>query len=134
MTSSGVVDRCIGIVGAGAMGQGIAQVAIQGGLRTLLFDAVNGAADLALQKVRDRLDRLVNKGRLDRHDAKVAAKHLIPVGSLEMFAPCDVVIEAIVEDVDAKHALFREIEAVVRRDCIIASNTSSIPIARLASA
>jgi len=133
MKTLDAASYCIGIAGAGAMGQGIAQVAIQGGLRTLLFDALEGAVDAATEKVRGRLDRLVEKGRLDQGDAASAAERLTPVRTTEAFAECDVVIEAIIEDIDAKQALFREIEAVVRPDCIIASNTSSIPIASIAS-
>lgn len=134
MTSSDLVDDCVGIAGAGAMGQGIAQVAVQGGIRTLLFDTQQGAAEAALENIRERLDRLVEKGRLDRGDANAAARLLTPVTSVEGFAGCDVVIEAIIEDIRAKQTLFQEIEAVVRSNCIIASNTSSIPIASIARA
>ncbi len=134
MTAPDAADYCIGVVGAGAMGQGIAQVAVQGGIRTLLFDALEDAAEGAAQKVRARLERLVEKGRLSRDQADAAAGHLLPVDSVDAFAVCDVVIEAIVEDLDAKQSLFQAIEAVVRPDCIIASNTSSIPIASIASA
>ena len=102
--------------------------------RTLLFDALDGAADAAAQKIRGRLDRLVEKERLDRKSADAAASRLEPVGSIGAFADCDTVIEAIIEDIDAKQTLFREIEGVVRSDSILASNTSSIPIASIASA
>lgn len=134
MTSLDAAGDCVGVIGAGAMGQGIAQVAIQGGIKTLLFDAVDGALEQARDKITGRLLRLVEKGRLDQGSADAAASRLIPVNDLNAFANCDLVIEAIVEDIDAKQALFRAIEAVVRPDCMIASNTSSIPIAAIASA
>ena len=105
---SDTADYCIGIAGAGAMGQGIAQVAIQGGIRTLLFDALDGAADAAAQKIQGRLDRLVEKERLDRKSADAAASRLELVGSIGAFADCDTVIEAIIEDIDAKQTLFRD--------------------------
>ena len=132
MKSLNSTDYCIGVAGAGAMGQGIAQVAIQGGLTTLLFDNIEGAADLASKKIRGRLDRLIEKGRLEKSDAASAAERLTPVDSVDAFAKCDVVIEAIIEDLDAKQRLFQAIEAIVRQGCIIASNTSSIPIASIA--
>lgn len=125
---------CLGIAGAGAMGQGIAQVAIQGGLDVLLFDQHVDVVHAAIDSVRDRLDRLVEKKRLDRNQADAAVERLRLVASIDGFTPCDVVIEAIVEDLEAKRALFQAIEAVVRPDCIIASNTSSIPIASIAAA
>ncbi len=134
MASPEAMKNGIGIVGAGAMGQGIAQVAAQGGIKTLFFDAVDGAAEAAVQTIRGRLGRLVEKGRLDEKSAEAAFECLDPVGSVSAFAHCDVVIEAITEDLEAKQALFQAIEAAVRPDCIIASNTSSIPIASIASA
>jgi 3-hydroxybutyryl-CoA dehydrogenase len=125
---------CLGVVGAGAMGQGIAQVAVLGGLRTLLVDAAEGAAEAASATIQGRLRRLVEKGRLDEASAAAAAGRLVPVASVSALAGCDIVIEAIIEDFDAKKALFQALEAVVRPDCIIASNTSSIPIAAIARA
>ncbi len=126
-------DQQIGIAGAGAMGQGIVQVAVEGGIDVLLFDATDGVAEASLQKIRGRFDRLVEKGKLDRTSADDAANRVHPISSIEAFADCDVVIEAIIEDISAKQALIQQIEAIVRPDCLIASNTSSIPIASLAS-
>ena len=125
-------DYIVGVVGCGAMGQGIAQVSVQGGMRTLLFDTRAGGADAAKGQITGRLDRLVEKGRLGEAEAAGATALLHPVTELVGLAECDVVVEAIFEDLDVKQNLFRDLEGVVRSDCILASNTSSIPLASIA--
>ena len=134
MKAPGAADYVAGIVGAGAMGQGIAQVSAAGGIRTLLLDAKPGAAAAARIAIAGRLDRLAGKGRLDAAHAEAAKARLQAVDSVANLAPCDVVVEAIFEDLEAKRALFQEIEAAVGPECLIASNTSSIPIAAIARA
>ena len=125
---------CIAVVGAGAMGQGIAQVCAMGSIRTLLFDASDGAATKARERIIARIDRLAEKGNISAADAEEMAACLETVDTLEAIAPADTVVEAVFEDIEIKQSLFREIENCVRDDCIIASNTSSIPIASIASA
>ncbi len=125
-------DYCVGVVGAGAMGQGIAQVAVMGGMRTLLFDSSAGGLAAAQGAIAKRLDRLAEKGRLSQEEADQAASRLQSVSALDALAPCDAVIEAVFEDLDVKQTLFKAIEAAVSPDCVIASNTSSIPIASIA--
>ncbi|MGI9437638.1 MAG: 3-hydroxyacyl-CoA dehydrogenase [Geminicoccaceae bacterium] len=132
MTSEGAAEDCLGVVGAGAMGQGIAQVAIQGGIRTLLLDSEEGAALAAASAIRGRLGRLVEKGRLAADAADAASRRLEPIDDIGAFKACNILIEAIVENLESKQALFRDIEKIVRPDCLIASNTSSIPIASIA--
>jgi len=124
-------DYCLGIVGLGAMGQGIAQVAAMGGIRTLLFDARAGAAAAGKAQVVARLERLAGKGRLAAPVEALAAR-LEVVEDLAAFAACDAVVEAIVEDLAVKAKVFADLEAVVGEGCILASNTSSIPIGALA--
>jgi len=125
-------DYVVGVVGAGAMGQGIAQVSVQGGMRTLLLDARPGGAEAAREAMGGRLRRLVEKGQMTADAAGAAIARLEPVGDVAALAPCDAVIEAVFEDLDVKRRLFAGIEAVVAPDCLIASNTSSIPIAAIA--
>ena len=125
-------DYVVGIAGCGAMGQGIAQVSVQGGMRTLLFDAREGGAAAAKDQIAGRIERLVEKGRIGEDDAKAAIDRLEPVADLKGLAPCDCVVEAVFEDLDVKHGLFRDLESVVGPDCILASNTSSIPLASIA--
>lgn len=125
-------DYVVGVVGAGAMGQGIAQVSVQGGMRVLLHDARDGGAAAGKQAIAGRLQRLVEKGRLDADAAAAAIDRLEPISDLADLAPADAVVEAVFEDLELKRTLFRSIEAVVAQDCLIASNTSSIPIASIA--
>jgi 3-hydroxybutyryl-CoA dehydrogenase len=125
-----VVAGTIGIVGAGTMGAGIAQVAAVAGRRVLIADAAGGAAARAVAAVRDRVKAQVAKGRL-RVDPD--ALDLTAVESVAELAGCAVVIEAVVEDLAVKRALFAELEAVVAADAILASNTSSLSPTALAA-
>ncbi len=98
MHGSSFADDVIGLVGVGAMGQRIAQVAIQGDLQILLFDSKDGAVELACQTIRTRLDCLVEKGRLGQADADAMIARLTPITSIDAIAKSDVVIEAITGD------------------------------------
>ncbi|HEY1818540.1 MAG TPA: 3-hydroxyacyl-CoA dehydrogenase [Trebonia sp.] len=120
----------VGVVGAGTMGAGIAQVAAVAGRRVLIADAVPGAASRAVERIRDRVKAQVAKGRLtvDPDTLDLAA-----VDSVAGLAGCGVVIEAIVEDLAVKRALFAELEAAVAADAILASNTSSLSPTALAA-
>jgi len=125
-------DYLLGIAGAGAMGQGIAQVAAAGGLRVLLLDSDPAAAEAAIQTLRGRFARLVEKERMTAEAAATAAEHLVAVQNLSDLGPCDAVIEAVFEDLAVKRQLFQDLEAIVSPDCLLASNTSSISIAAIA--
>jgi 3-hydroxybutyryl-CoA dehydrogenase len=129
----------IGVVGAGAMGAGIALVAAAAGHRVVLADAQPEAIARARAGHADAMARDVGKGRRSREAAdallaRIAYVDGVGAGSLAAFAPCGVVIEAIVERLDAKQALFRALEAVVAPDAVLASNTSSLSIAALGGA
>ncbi len=125
-------DRTIGIVGAGAMGAGIAQVAALAGHRVRLFDRRDGAVDAAIAAMAKTFDGLVAKGKLAADKAEATLGRIEPAETLADFDVCALAIEAIVEDVGAKRALFSELEAIVGPDCILASNTSSLSISALA--
>jgi 3-hydroxybutyryl-CoA dehydrogenase len=125
-----VVEGTVGIVGAGTMGAGIAQVAAVAGRRVLIADALPGAAARAVASVRDRVKAQVAKGRLS---VDPDALDLTAVESVAELAGCAVVIEAVVEDLAVKRALFAELEAVVAADAILASNTSSLSPTALAA-
>ncbi len=127
-------DLTIGIVGAGAMGRGIAQVAASGGMVVRLFDAVEGAAEAGREFVAGMLARQVEKGRLEESEAAAANARIEVVAGLEDLAGCQAVVEAVVEDLAVKHQVFQALEAVLDDDAIIASNTSSIRIASIAAA
>ena len=116
------------------MGRGIAQVLAQCGARTLLYDAQPGAARKAKDAVGQALAKLVEKSRLGAADADRAVGRIEIVDSAEALAPCHVVVEAIVEDLQAKRALFEALEKTVAPDCILASNTSSLSVTAMAAA
>ena len=127
-------DLTLGLIGTGAMGRGIAQVAAVGGITTLMFDATEGAAGDAERFIARMLDRQVEKHALSGDDAAAAKARLRIVDSLAGLAPSDVVIEAVTEDLELKRRLFGELEGIVGADAILASNTSSLRIAAIASA
>ncbi|MDG5973680.1 3-hydroxy-acyl-CoA dehydrogenase [Hydrogenophaga taeniospiralis CCUG 15921] len=122
------VFRTVGIVGTGAMGRGIAQMSAQAGSEVLLFDAQTGAADAALSALRDTWQKLLTKGKLGQteHDACVSRVRL--ADTWESLAPCDLVVEAIVEKLDVKQRLFADLENLVGPKTVLASNTSSLSI------
>ena len=124
----------VGVVGAGTMGAGIAQVAATGGYAVRLYDAAPGFALKAQAGINGRIDRLAEKGTLTPEAASAAKARLSVVDDLSGMAPCGVVVEAVVEDLAVKHAVFTTLEAHCAPDAILASNTSSIPIARIAQA
>jgi 3-hydroxybutyryl-CoA dehydrogenase len=121
------------VVGAGIMGAGIAQVAAQAGHAVRLFDARTGAAADAKRKLEATLQALVAKGRLTDAAARDALARIEPVGALEDAHGVRLVVEAIVENLEAKRALFRQLEAVVSADTVLATNTSSISVTAIAN-
>ncbi len=124
----------VGVAGAGAMGRGIAQVAAVGGCTVRLFDAKEGAAEAAKTFIADMLARNVEKGRMAAEDADAATGRIQVIDSMQGFAGADCVIEAVVENLDIKHAVFKELESIVADDCVLASNTSSLSVSTIASA
>ncbi|MCD6010079.1 3-hydroxyacyl-CoA dehydrogenase [Halomonas sp. IOP_31] len=123
----------LGIVGTGVMGAGIAQIAAQAGLEVALYDKRDGAASAACDGLQATFDKLVGKGKLSRESAEVALSHLSVVESMTALADRDMVIEAIVEDLGIKQALFADLEAIVSRDCVLATNTSSLSVTAIAA-
>lgn len=123
----------VAVIGAGAMGAGIAQVAAQAGHGVLLYDTRSGAAEQAIVNIDNQLAKRVAAGKLapEQHAACIA--RLQPCDSLEGLADCGLIIEAIVEILAVKRELFAALEGVCRADCILASNTSSLSITTLAA-
>ncbi len=126
-------ELCIAVVGTGAMGRGIAQIAAQAGITVLLHDAAAGAAGKARVALAATFDTLAAKGKLSAGEASNAAARLRVVERLGEMAGASLVIEAIVEDLDAKRALFRELEGVVADTCVLATNTSSLSVTAIAA-
>ena len=129
MTTSSKQPK-IGVVGTGAMGRGIAQVSVEGGLEVILFDAQAGAAAKALTFVGSMIDRSVAKGTRTTEQAATVMARISVADKLETLKTCDIIVEAIVEKLDAKQALFAELDALCGPDTILASNTSSLPVSR----
>lgn len=124
----------VGIVGAGAMGRGIAQIAAQAGIKVLLFDVNGKAVDEALGSLKKIWARQVEKNRMTQDQVDAALQNITTCESLNALAGADLVIEAIVERLDVKQDLFKQLEGIVAADCILASNTSSLPITAIAQA
>jgi 3-hydroxybutyryl-CoA dehydrogenase len=122
----------VAVIGAGTMGAGIAQVAAQAGHRVRLYDARDGAARDARDKLKSTLEGLVAKGKLDAAAADAAIARIEPAASLAQLADARLVVEAIVENLAVKQGLLRELEALVAPDAVLASNTSSLSITALA--
>jgi 3-hydroxybutyryl-CoA dehydrogenase len=129
---SGLQKTSVLVVGAGIMGAGIAQVAAQAGHPVWLYDVREGAAQTALDKVHASLGALVAKGKMQAADVAGLLARITPVASLQDVASSTLVVEAIVEQVEAKRALWLQLEGIVGADCVFASNTSSISITAMA--
>ncbi len=124
----------IGIIGSGAMGAGIAQVVATAGHEVRLLDQNAAALEKATAGITASLRKLVEKGKLTREAAEATIARLRPTPSVQDFADCGLVIEAIVEDLAVKQQVFRQVEAVVSAECLLASNTSSLSITAIAAA
>jgi 3-hydroxybutyryl-CoA dehydrogenase len=124
----------IGVVGAGQMGQGIAQVAAQAGLDVVIVDAAPDFAAMGIGKIKKTLDRLVEKGKLDAAARDATIGRMKPGNEHRDLGDCDVVIEAAPEREDLKVGIFKSLGQVCKDTAILASNTSSISITKLATA
>jgi len=122
------------VVGSGIMGAGIAEVAARSGCDVVVREVTAELAEAGRARIAASLDRAVTRGRLAAADRDATLGRIRTTTSLDDLADRDLVIEAIVEDEPTKTALYRELSGVVRPDCVLASNTSSIPISRLAAA
>jgi 3-hydroxybutyryl-CoA dehydrogenase len=132
----GVKDavRTVGVVGAGTMGHGIAQVAAQSGYQVTLVDVSASALERGLEKIDKGLERLLGKGKISAEDQDAARGRLTPSGDLAALDGADLVVEAASEKLEIKSGIFAELDRVCRPEAILASNTSSISITRLAAA
>jgi 3-hydroxybutyryl-CoA dehydrogenase len=124
----------IGVVGAGTMGHGIAQVAAQSGYRVTLVDVAKSALEKGLAKVEKGFERLLGKGRITEEERDAARGRLAGSGDLKDLRDCPLVVEAAVEKLEVKHRIFDELDGLCPPETILASNTSSISITRLAAA
>ncbi len=133
MSEAGGLPAVIGVAGAGTMGSGIAQLAATTGARTLLYDPLPGAAERGAARVLEGLEGAKARGKLTAEEVRNAWERIEAVDTIDGLAACELVIEAAPEEPRLKHALFAELAGAVGPDCILASNTSSIPITALAA-
>jgi 3-hydroxybutyryl-CoA dehydrogenase len=124
--------KTIGVVGAGTMGSGIAQLAATFGHEVVLYDTNEQGLEKAIIQLKSTLNRLVEKGKITDSDAEVIFDRIKPAGHIEDFNSCDLVIEAIIENLDIKQKLFKQLESVTRVDCVLATNTSSLSVTSIA--
>ena len=124
----------VGVLGAGTMGAGIAQVAAEAGLGVLLHDPLSAATERAQERIGGYLARKVAKEQLSQEDATSALARIGSVGDLEALGVADLVIEAIPEELELKRDAFRRLDAVAGDHTILATNTSSLSVARIAAA
>ncbi|MGH2417705.1 MAG: 3-hydroxyacyl-CoA dehydrogenase family protein, partial [Candidatus Limnocylindria bacterium] len=124
----------IGVLGAGTMGAGIAQVAAEAGLDVLVHDPLDGATERARGRIEGFLARKVDKQQLSAEDAMAALARIRPVGIVEGLGVADLVVEAIPEEIELKRDAFHRLDAVAGDGTILATNTSSLSVARIASA
>ncbi|TDF80726.1 3-hydroxyacyl-CoA dehydrogenase PaaH [Pseudomonas sp. H9] len=127
------LSTVVAVIGAGAMGAGIAQVAAQAGHPVKLHDTRPGAAAQAIDGIDRQLGKLVEKGKLSAEARAATVARLQPADAIEALADAGLVIEAIVENLDVKRGLLRQLEALCSAECIFASNTSSLSITSLAA-
>jgi 3-hydroxybutyryl-CoA dehydrogenase len=123
----------IGVIGAGAMGTGIAQVAAEAGHSVYVYDTRDVALVQAKQKLHATFNKLVEKGKFTTQYAQDVLQRILFEDNLLDFAECGLVIEAIVERLDAKRSVFKSLESIVSDNCILATNTSSLSIAAISS-
>jgi 3-hydroxybutyryl-CoA dehydrogenase len=125
----------IGVIGAGTMGAGIAQLAARSGARTILHDPLPEALKRGAQYARDGLAKEATKGKLSAAEADAAAGRIEPVHELAALAPCELVIEAAPERIALKHDLYKRLsEEIVSEECVLATNTSSLLVTAIAAA
>jgi 3-hydroxybutyryl-CoA dehydrogenase len=124
----------VSIIGAGSMGAGIAQVAATADCKVKIFDTNSAALEIADKKLGKILARLVVKGRIDEAKQNSILNNISYINDLQEIGDADLVIEAIIENLEIKKTVFKNIENIVSKDCILASNTSSLSIASIAAA
>ncbi len=126
--------KTVGVIGAGTMGAGIAQVAAQAGYNVILNDISQELVDKGIGIIRKSLARIVKKGRLSQEEADNTVKKITKSTALTDFAPCDYVIEAIIEQMEIKQKVYAQLDEICKPEAILATNTSGLSITEIASA
>ncbi|MFI0984591.1 3-hydroxyacyl-CoA dehydrogenase family protein [Streptomyces exfoliatus] len=125
--------RKLAVIGAGLMGSGIAQVSAQAGWDVVLRDVTDAALTRGTDGIKASYERFVAKGKMDAADAEAALGRITATTELEAVADADIVVEAVFENLDVKHEIFRSLDKIVKDGAVLASNTSAIPITKIAA-
>ncbi|MEV5533487.1 MULTISPECIES: 3-hydroxyacyl-CoA dehydrogenase family protein [Streptomyces] len=125
--------RKLAVIGAGLMGSGIAQVSAQAGWDVVLRDVTDEALKRGTDGIKASYDKFVSKGKLEAHDADAALGRITATTDLDAVGDADIVVEAVFEKLEIKHEIFRALDKIVREDAVLASNTSAIPITKIAA-
>ncbi|GAA1156019.1 3-hydroxybutyryl-CoA dehydrogenase [Kitasatospora gansuensis] len=131
---SNVASQRIAVIGAGLMGAGIAQVSAQAGHQVVLRDVTDAALQRGVDGIRASYEKFVSKGKLTADQAEAALGRITTTTDLGAVAEADIVVEAVFEQLDVKEAVFRELDKLAKDGAVLASNTSAIPITRIAAA
>lgn len=123
----------LAVIGAGLMGSGIAQVSAQAGYEVVLRDVTDEALDRGLGGIQASYDKFVTKGRLSAEDAAAALGRITTTTDLDAVAEADIVVEAVFEKIEVKQEIFRALDKIAKQDAVLASNTSAIPITKIAA-
>lgn len=123
----------VGVIGLGTMGRGIAQIIATAGIQVLIYDSFDSIFNEAINSIQKMINRLLEKGKIDEKIFSEALKKLIKVNSLKEFRNCNLIIEAVKEDINIKKELFKNLEELVDNDCILATNTSSLSVTEIAA-
>ncbi|MGP3980968.1 3-hydroxyacyl-CoA dehydrogenase family protein [Streptomyces sp. KR80] len=126
--------RKLAVIGAGLMGSGIAQVSAQAGWDVVLRDVTDQALTRGTDGIKASYEKFVAKGKLEASDAEAALARITPTTDLDAAADADVVVEAVFEKIEVKQEIFRTLDGLVKQDTVLASNTSAIPITKIAAA
>lgn len=129
-----ISNKQVGVIGAGAMGSGIVQIAASAGENVLLYDADISSLEKAKRNLQTVLNKLEEKQKIPPGDADLIFNRIKFADNIKVFSGCDLIVEAIIEDLPVKQKVFSELESIVGDECILASNTSSLSIASIASA
>ncbi|MGW6391505.1 3-hydroxyacyl-CoA dehydrogenase family protein [Streptomyces sp. NPDC055103] len=125
--------RKLAVIGAGLMGSGIAQVSAQAGWDVVLRDVTDAALTRGTDGIKTSYDRFVAKGKLSEADAEAALGRITATTELDAVADADIVVEAVFENLDVKHEIFRSLDKIAKDGAVLASNTSAIPITKIAA-
>ena len=126
--------KIVGVIGAGTMGNGIAQVCAGAGLKVIMQDITEAQVQLGLETIAGSMDRLIKKEKISEADKQNALSNITTATTLEALAEADIIIEAATENESLKLQIFQQLDSIARKDAILASNTSSISLTRIAGA